>query len=133
MPETEPYPFAGCTLQSLAKSLTHHTNRLKARVGAAERLQIHVMIWPESPAAIRLAELRDEMVEDWEQCGKYATEIIRRIASLMEELDPNTMKVSGDPVREVAADGHGKLGAAHRQSQDNSGKKPGQKGSPKGP
>lgn len=130
MPETEPHPFAGRTLQSLAKSLTHHTNRLRARAGAAERLQIHVMIWPDSPAASRLAELRDEMVEDWEQCKKYATEIMRRIASLMDELDPNRMKESGVQTGEVAADGHGNMGAAHRQSESISGKKPGQKGSP---
>lgn len=94
MPEIEPDPFAGRTLQSLAKSLTHHTNRLRARMGAAEKLGIHVRIWPDSPASIRLAELRDEMEDDWEECGKYATALMQRIASMLDGLDPRTMGLS---------------------------------------
>lgn len=92
--QQDPDPFAGRTLQSLTKSLSHHANRMKTRADAAQRLQIHVYIWPGGPAADRLAELKREMAEDWEQCTTYANEIKRRVSSLMEQLAPNTMGLS---------------------------------------
>lgn len=109
---TEPDPFAGRTLQSLAKSLTHHTNRLRTRMDAAERLGIHVRIWPQSPAAARLMQLRKEMAEDWEQCGLYATAITSRLTSMMQGLDPRTLGVTSIKLGEVATNGHVSGGTA---------------------
>lgn len=91
----EPDPFAGRSLQSLAKSLSHHANRLRTRMEAAERLEIHVRIWPGGPAAGRLEVLREEMAADWEQCQLYLNALTRRLASLTDELDPNRMSLSG--------------------------------------
>lgn len=108
----EPDPFAGRTLQSLAKSFTHHANRLRVRMDAAERLGIHVRIWPDSPAAGRLAQLQEEMVQDWEQCKELSAVLTRRIASMAEGLDPRTLGVTSIRLGEAADNGHVSRGTA---------------------
>lgn len=108
--DPEPDPFAGRTLQSLAKSLTHHENRLKGRMEAAEKLEIHVRIWPGGPAADRLAVLRGEMAEDWEHCKAYCSALTRRLAYLMEWAGPNTMGLSNVSLGESSNQWAGKQG-----------------------
>lgn len=110
----ESRPYAERSLVSLTKSLNHHTNRLKDRMAKAEVLQLHVAIWPVSPAAGRLATLKAEMQEDWDEAGRLATEITARVASAIDSLDPGTIVVSTSQSMEVEDYGQESTGGPGR-------------------
>lgn len=107
-------PYAERSLVSLTKSLNHHVNRLKDRMAKAEVLQLHVAIWPVSPAAGRLATLKAEMQEDWDEGCRLVTEITARVASALGGLDPGTIGVSTSQSMEVEQYGQESTGGLGR-------------------